>query len=83
MTNLLRRFVKDRSGATTIEYGLIGALISVVIIGAIKMVGTNLSNTFNNIAQNALEFYIWSRESCRDLRRLSRIRPILGAHPPM
>lgn len=52
MTNLLRRFVKDRSGATTIEYGLIGALISVVIIGAIKMVGTNLSNTFNNIAQN-------------------------------
>ncbi len=40
----------DESGATAIEYGLIAALISVVIIGAITLVGTNLSGTFNNIA---------------------------------
>ncbi len=44
--NLLR----DESGATAIEYGLIAALISVVIITAVTLVGTNLSNTFNTIA---------------------------------
>ncbi len=46
------RFWKDESGATAIEYGLIGALISVIIITAIRTVGTNLSNTFDKIAQN-------------------------------
>ena len=50
MTNLIMRFVKDKSGATAIEYGLIAGLISVVIIGAVTLVGTNLSATFNNIA---------------------------------
>ena len=44
--NLLR----DESGATAIEYGLIAALISVVIIGAVTLVGSNLSSTFNTIA---------------------------------
>ncbi len=42
--------LRDESGATAIEYGLIAALISVVIIGAITLVGSNLSGTFNNIA---------------------------------
>ena len=40
----------DESGATAIEYGLIAALISVVIIGAVTLVGTNLSSTFQKIA---------------------------------
>ena len=40
----------DESGATAIEYGLIAALISVVIITAVRLVGTNLTATFNAIA---------------------------------
>jgi pilus assembly protein Flp/PilA len=43
-------FLKDESGATAIEYGLIAALISVVIITAVKLVGTNLDTTFNSVA---------------------------------
>ena len=43
-------FLKDGSGATAIEYGLIAALISVVIITAVKLVGTNLDTTFNSVA---------------------------------
>jgi pilus assembly protein Flp/PilA len=47
--NIISRFVRDESGATAIEYGLIAALIAVVIIGGIRAVGTGLSTTFNNI----------------------------------
>jgi pilus assembly protein Flp/PilA len=43
-------FLRDESGATAIEYGLIAALISVVIITAVTLVGTNLTATFNAIA---------------------------------
>jgi pilus assembly protein Flp/PilA len=43
-------FLRDESGATAIEYGLIAALISVVIITAVRLVGTNLSTTFNSVA---------------------------------
>ncbi len=50
MRKLMNRFVKDRSGATAIEYGLIAGLISVVIIGAVTTVGTNLSAKFTAIA---------------------------------
>lgn len=50
MTNLFSRFVRDESGATAIEYGLIAALIAVVIIGAVQLVGTNLSGTFQTVA---------------------------------
>jgi len=50
MTNLLSRFVRDESGATAIEYGLIAALIAVVIIGAVTAVGTGLSGTFNTVS---------------------------------
>jgi pilus assembly protein Flp/PilA len=46
----LSRFVKNESGATAIEYGLIVALIAVVIIGAVTTVGTNLSTKFNTVA---------------------------------
>ncbi|MEI9996307.1 MAG: Flp family type IVb pilin [Rhizomicrobium sp.] len=50
MNNLLARFVRDESGATAIEYGLIAALIAVVIIGAVQVVGTNLSSTFTTVS---------------------------------
>jgi pilus assembly protein Flp/PilA len=46
----LSRFLRDESGATAIEYGLIAAGISVVIIAAVQLVGTNLSATFQAIA---------------------------------
>ena len=50
MKNLVSRFVRDESGVTAIEYGLIAALIAVVIIGAVTTVGSNLSTTFHNVA---------------------------------
>jgi pilus assembly protein Flp/PilA len=50
MTNLFSRFIRDESGATAIEYGLIAALIAVVVIGAVTAVGTGLSSTFNTVA---------------------------------
>jgi len=43
MKNLVARFVKDESGATAIEYGLIAAGISVVIIVAVNGIGTTLN----------------------------------------
>jgi pilus assembly protein Flp/PilA len=46
----LKKFFKAEDGATAIEYGLIAALISVVIIVAITLVGTNLTAVFNAIA---------------------------------
>jgi pilus assembly protein Flp/PilA len=50
--SIFSRFVRDESGATAIEYGLIAALISVVIITAVKLVGSNLSTTFNSVASS-------------------------------
>lgn len=50
MTNLFARFVKDESGATAIEYGLIAALIAVAAITAMTTVGTQLIAKFNTIA---------------------------------
>jgi pilus assembly protein Flp/PilA len=50
MRHLVRRFINDQSGVTAIEYGLIAALIAVVIITAVTLVGTNLSHTFQSIA---------------------------------
>jgi pilus assembly protein Flp/PilA len=44
------RFLKDQSGATAIEYGLIAAGIAVVIIGAVQSVGTALKTTFQSVA---------------------------------
>ncbi|CAJ0795026.1 hypothetical protein LMG7141_03032 [Ralstonia condita] len=47
---LLQQFVHDDEGVTAIEYGLIAALIAVVIIASVQAVGTNLSTVFSNIA---------------------------------
>ena len=48
MKTLLSRFVKDQSGATAIEYGLIVALIAVVIIGAVTTLGSNLNTSLSS-----------------------------------
>jgi pilus assembly protein Flp/PilA len=50
MTNLFSRFVRDESGATAIEYGLIAALIAVVIITGLTSVGSNLNAKLGSIA---------------------------------
>ena len=49
MKNLIARFVKDQSGATAIEYGLIAAGISLAIIADVNGLGTNLNNKFTSI----------------------------------
>jgi pilus assembly protein Flp/PilA len=48
--SLSLKFLKAEDGATAIEYGLIAALIAVVIITGVTAVGTNLSATFNNLS---------------------------------
>jgi pilus assembly protein Flp/PilA len=50
MKKHLIRFIRNESGATAIEYGLIAALIAVVIIAALTQVGTNLSSKFTTVA---------------------------------
>jgi pilus assembly protein Flp/PilA len=50
MKNLIARFVKDQSGATAIEYGLIAAGIAVAIITAVNGVGSSLSTKFTGIS---------------------------------
>jgi pilus assembly protein Flp/PilA len=50
MTQFVSRFAKNESGATAIEYGLIAALIAVVIITAVTALGTNASTTFQEVA---------------------------------
>ena len=50
MTKLVMHFLKDNSGATAIEYGLIAAGISVAIIAVVNALGTQLNNTFTSIS---------------------------------
>jgi pilus assembly protein Flp/PilA len=50
MLRLIRKLRKDENGATAIEYGLIAGLISVVIIGAVSLVGSDLSAVFTRIS---------------------------------
>jgi pilus assembly protein Flp/PilA len=49
MKNLIARFVKDESGATAIEYGLIAAGISLAIIAVVNGLGTNLNTKFTAV----------------------------------
>ena len=48
--SMFKRFLRDNSGATAIEYGLIAAGISVVIIGAVNTLGGKLKTTFTNVS---------------------------------
>jgi pilus assembly protein Flp/PilA len=48
--SMFKRFMKDESGATAIEYGLIASLIAVAVIGVLTTVGTGLSTTFSSVA---------------------------------
>jgi pilus assembly protein Flp/PilA len=50
MSTLFARFCKDESGATAIEYGLIAAGISVVIIAVVNGIGTKLNTSFGSIS---------------------------------
>lgn len=49
---MISRFLRDESGATAIEYGLIAAGIAVAIITVVQLLGTNLTNTFQSVADN-------------------------------
>jgi pilus assembly protein Flp/PilA len=49
MSKFVSRFLKDESGATAIEYGLIAALIAAVIVTAVGAIGTKLNGTFDKI----------------------------------
>ena len=63
MKKLAARFIKDQSGATAIEYGL----IAVVIISAVSKVGSHLSTKLNIIANNLTGYCDPLRMLCRDL----------------
>ena len=49
----IKRFIRNEDGATAIEYALIASLIAVVIIGAVQVVGTEVSTVFSEVG-NAL-----------------------------
>jgi pilus assembly protein Flp/PilA len=50
MSKFISRFAKDESGATAIEYGLIAALIALVLVAALTTLGGKIGNTFNNVS---------------------------------
>ena len=50
MSKFVTRFLKNESGATAIEYGLIAALIAVVIVGAVGLVGSQLNGVFTAVS---------------------------------
>ena len=53
MSKFVTRFLTDESGATAIEYGLIAALVAVVLVTALTTLGTKLNSTFTSVG-NAL-----------------------------
>jgi pilus assembly protein Flp/PilA len=52
MTDRIKAFVADESGATAIEYALIASLIAIAIITALTNLGTRLSTTFREVSSN-------------------------------
>lgn len=50
MSNFVSRFLKDESGATAIEYGLIAALVAVVLVTGLTALGTKLNDTFTAVS---------------------------------
>jgi pilus assembly protein Flp/PilA len=49
MFTIARKFIKDESGATAIEYGLIAALVAVAIVGALTTLGSGLTTMFGKV----------------------------------
>jgi pilus assembly protein Flp/PilA len=52
MTQILKQLWRDEEAPTAVEYGIMVALIAVVIIAAVKTIGTNLNSTFTNVGTN-------------------------------
>jgi pilus assembly protein Flp/PilA len=52
MLSLISRLLRDESGVTAIEYGLIASLIAVAAVAIMGTVGTNLSGTFSTVASS-------------------------------
>ena len=50
MIKFINRFVRDEEGATAVEYGLLVAVISIVVVGAAILVGQELSAVFNTVS---------------------------------
>ena len=50
---IFKRFLKDQSGATAIEYGLIGVLVAVATVGGITALGSTVNNTFSTMSTTA------------------------------
>lgn len=50
MRNILVKVIKDDSGATAIEYGLIAAFIGVVLVASLQLLGSSLTGIFNSVA---------------------------------
>ncbi|MBQ5478589.1 MAG: Flp family type IVb pilin [Acetobacter sp.] len=55
LTEVRHRFAQDSKGVTAIEYGLIAALIAVVIISTVKLVGTDLVQVFGKVASSLVQ----------------------------
>ncbi len=71
MSNLIARFVKDESGATAIEYGLIAALIALAIMVGAGALGNALNAKFTNIAARNQRFVIPKQPGCFQTRAAS------------
>ena len=52
MVNSIVQFMREEEGVTTLEYGLLAALIAAAIIGAVTALGSTVSNTFSRIANS-------------------------------
>ncbi|MFT4325100.1 MAG: Flp family type IVb pilin [Candidatus Liberibacter psyllaurous] len=52
--SIIRNFLQDESGATAIEYGLLAALIAVVIISSVTALGTKLATVFKKVTESLL-----------------------------
>jgi pilus assembly protein Flp/PilA len=52
LLNTLKRFIRDERGVTAVEYGLITALISIVIMGSVNAMGGGLNNTFATLSSD-------------------------------
>ena len=57
MKNLARRFIKNESGATAIEYGLIAAIVGVGLVAGLSTLKTNLNTTFGTVGTKLTATY--------------------------